>query len=375
MTDRKRVGVVVNPFAGAGGRLGWKGTDWPLPLEVARRGVPLVAPFRARRFARTLEALMPSGVEILAPPGPMGSGSLSPTGLRLVEVDCVSGEKWPTEPSDTLRCLRMIAGEADLVVFVGGDGTARLAVEAFGESKPSLGVPAGVKVYSAVFAYTPEEAARLTRDYLEGRLSTAPREVLDIDEDEYRRGRLVIRLYGYLRVPVGPGLVAGGKQVFHGASEEEAAEEIAEYFAEELYRECHLYILGPGRTVEHIARRLGVEKTPLGVDLVHNRRLIARDADEEAIYEAVKRYHPRVYLIVSPLGGQGFLLGRGNQQISPRIIRMIGRDRIIVVATPGKLKTLKTLRVDTGDPQVDGMLQGYIRVLTGYARYRLVRVA
>ncbi len=368
---RRVVGVVVNPFAGAGGRLGWKGTDWPLPVEVARRRLPLVAPGRAARFARALASRMP-GVVVAAPPGPMGWGSLGDPGVERVVVDCVDPGKWPTEPRDTVECMRRLSGIVDLLVFVGGDGTARLAVEAVGEAVVSLGVPAGVKVYSAVFAYTPEEAAGLAALYLEGRARVERREVLDVDEEEFRNGRLVVRLYGYLRVPVGPGIVAGGKQAVAG--QEAEAEEIAEYFAEELYRECHLYILGPGSTVEAIARRLGVEKTPLGVDLLHNGRIIARDADAETVYRLAREYYPRVYLVVSPIGGQGILLGRGNQQVGPETLRLLGRDHIIVVATPSKLRTVRVLRVDTGDPAVDEMLRGYIRVLTGYARYRLVRI-
>ncbi len=352
--------------------MGWKGTDWPLPLEVVRRSLPLVAPGRARRFLSAL-ARVAGRVTVAAPEGPMGWGSLGSWRGGRVVLGCVDGGKWPTEPGDMVACLREAAGAADIVVFVGGDGTARLAVEAFGTRVVSLGVPSGVKVYSGVFAYTPEEAAGLVAGFLEGRVGVGLREVLDVDEEWFRRGRLVVRLYGYLRVPVGPGLVSGGKQA--GVSPEGEVREIAEYFAEELVEECRLYILGPGSTVAAVAEAMGVEgKTLLGVDAVHNGRLIARDADEETLLRLVERYRPRVTIVVSPIGGQGFILGRGNQQLSPRILRLVGREGLLVVAAPSKLRGLRALRVDTGDPGVDEMLRGYVRVLVGYGRWRVMRV-
>jgi len=367
---KKRIGVIVNPFAGVGGRLGWKGTDWPLPLRIAESNTPLTAPERAGRFARALARLLP-GLEVHAPPGPMGSESLRP--LRVEEVPCVDPGKWPTTPEDTERCARMIAERGvDLLVFVGGDGTARIVAGAVGHGVPVLGVPAGVKAYSGVYANTPEEAAGLVYDYLQGRAGLEERQVLDLDEEEYRRGRLAARPYATLLVPAGRGLVAGGKSP--GLGEEEAKRGIAEYFAEAYYRDCTLYILGPGSTVQAVAEALGVEgKTPLGVDAVHNRRIIAGDADARRLEELAGRYE-RIVIVVSPIGGQGFILGRGNQQITPRLIRKAGPDNLVIVATPGKLARTPILRVDTGDPSLDEALRGYRRVITGYNRYRIVRV-
>ncbi len=373
--EDRRIGVLVNPFAGAGGRLGWKGTDWPLPLRVLELGIPLVAPGRAREFASHL-ARLAGDVAIYAPPGWMGWRSLGGWEGPSRTVDCISEGKWPTTPGDMSRCARTLVGEGvELLVFVGGDGTARLIHDSIDGRVPVLGVPAGVKVYSAVFAYTPREAAGIVYRFLAGEAVVVEREVLDVDEEAFRRGVLSVRLYGYLRVPQAPGLVASGKSVSHGLGEEDEMREIAEYFAGEVYRECTLYVLGPGRTVARIAEAIGVEgKTLLGVDLVHNGRIVARDADEETIYRLLAGHRGGKAIVVSPIGGQGFILGRGNQQISPRIVRLVGRDNIIVVATPSKLSKLKTLRVDTGDPGVDEMLRGYIRVLTGYGRYRVVRV-
>lgn len=371
----KRLGIIVNPFAGAGGRLGWKGTDWPLPLKLLEMGVELVAPARAKSFLREYRRLNEETL-IIAPPGPMGWKSLGNDEGTSSTIDCIEGGKWPTTPDDTIKCARAIleAG-VDLLVFVGGDGTARLIHDAVDMKIPVLGVPAGVKVYSAVFAYTPREAAIVAYEFLMGRGELVEREVLDIDEESFRRNKLIVKIYGYLRVPRLKGLIASGKTVSHGVSEEEEMEEIAEYFADELYAECNIYVLGPGRTVTKIAEKLGIPgKTILGVDVMHNKQLIARDVDEETLYNIVAENKGRVKIVISPIGGQGFIFGRGNQQISPRILSLVDKEDIIVVATPSKLKGLRTLRVDTGSEEVDARLKGYMRVLTGYGRYRLVRV-
>ena len=166
-----------------------------------------------------------------------------------------------------------------------------------------------------------------------------------------------------------PGLVQAGKQAVPAGDE---AAGIGEYLAETM-EECRLYILGPGTTVKAVADAIGVEKTLLGVDAVHNRALVGRDLDEEGLLRLLDR-HPRAAIVVSPIGGQGFVFGRGNQQISPRVIRRVGVENIIIVATPSKLRSLRVLRVDTGDPGLDRLLSGWRRVLTGYASYKLVRV-
>ncbi len=361
------IGFIVNPLAGIGGRLGFKGSDGAYAIRALIMGARLVSPDRARSF---LEAL-PAGVRIVTPPGIMGFDSIKGTvhERHATVIPCVSPRVWPTTAFDTRRCAKEIAGlGVKLLVFVGGDGTARDVLDSVGERVPVLGVPAGVKVYSSVFAVNPKAAALVTTRFLEGRCRLDRREVLDVDEDEFRSGRLRIKLYGYLLVPVDDLMVEGGKTVF--TSEEEDLEAIASYVVENMEPDT-LYILGPGRTVEWIARKLGVEKTPLGVDAVYNGNLVGRDLDEKGLLELLERY-PRAKIIVSPIGGQGFILGRGNQQISPEVVRRVGVKNIIVVATKSKLLTFKTLKVDTGDEELDRMLEGYIRVITGYNREAVV---
>ena len=358
------VGFIVNPLAGIGGRLGFKGSDGAYAIRALAMGAPLVSPGRARSF---LEAL-PVGVRIVTPPGLMGFNHVRGTRHEpyTTVINCVSPRVWPTTAFDTRRCSKaMVDHGVRLLVFVGGDGTARDVLDSVDESIPALGVPAGVKVYSSVFAVNPRAAALVTVRFLEGRAGVARREVLDVDEDEFRGGRLKVKLYGYLLVPVDELIVEGGKTAFT-AGEDEELEAIAGYVVEIMEPDT-LYILGPGRTVEWIARKLGVEKTPLGVDAVYNGRLVGRDLDERGLLELLERY-PKAKIVVSPIGGQGFILGRGNQQISPQVIRRVGPRNIIVVATRSKLQTFKTLKVDTGDEELDRELSGYIRVIVGYNR-------
>lgn len=364
------VGFIVNPLAGIGGRLGFKGSDGAYGLRALAMGAKLVSPERARVF---LESLRP-GVRLLVPPGLMGFDVVRGTGHEVYAevVRCVPARVWPTTAFDTRRCASQMAGMGvKLLVFVGGDGTARDIVDSVNRRIPVLGVPAGVKVYSSVFAVNPRAAARIVERFLEGLTPLVEREVLDIDEDEFRRGRLTVKLYGYLLVPQDEMLVESGKTVFTAAEDEEV-EAIASYVVETMEPDT-LYILGPGRTVEAIARKLGIEKTPLGVDAVYNGKLVGKDLDERGLLELLEKY-PKAKIILSPIGGQGFILGRGNQQISPEVIRRVGPKNIVIVATKAKLATFKTLKVDTGDEEVDRMLQGYTRVITGYYRETVVKV-
>ncbi len=365
-----RIGFIVNPIAGMGGRVGLKGTDGEAYLEALRRGAKPIAPERARRF---LEALRTRQIELVVAGGRMGYDIASRTRLRdrIVEViDDIVGE---TTAEDTRRVASLMKKNVELIVFVGGDGTARDIMDAVDQEVPVLGVPSGVKIYSAAFAVSPEAAARVLEAYIEGRTELVLREVLDIDEEEYRGNRLVVRLYGYLLVPVVEGLVQSSKAAsIPAGSEAENQKAIARWVAENMEPDT-LYILGPGTTIKAIADELGVEKTLLGVDAVYNGRLVGRDLAEKDLLQLLDAYG-RAWIIVTPIGGQGFIFGRGNQQISPRVIKRVGRERILVVATRRKIAGLPVLRVDTGDPVVDDMLRGYIRVLVDYNYFVVKKV-
>jgi len=124
--------------------------------------------------------------------------------------------------------------------------------------------------------------------------------------------------------------------------------------------------------VKAVADLLGVEKTLLGVDLYRDGRVLL-DVNEERLLQEIGDFL-HTWIVVSPIGHQGMLFGRGNQQISPAIIRRIPREQIIVVATHSKVNSLadRGLRVDTGDP--DRLLSGYIRVLVDYRTWRMLKV-
>lgn len=379
--EKRRVCFLVNPLAGIGGPLALKGSDGEAGLEALRRGARLVAPERARVFLRSLPPAARRRVLFLTAGGLMGLEEARAEGVEARVVYEPRG--WPTTPLDTVEAVRACVGEgAELVVFVGGDGTARDVVRGLAEAGaaelPVLGVPGGVKMYSSVFASSPAAAAAALAEWLEGRASRCRAEVMDIDEEAFRRGVLRVRLYGYAYTLCSGYMVGSSKQVLTGYDEEENKHAIARYVAENM-EECTLYVLGPGTTVKAVAEELGVPKTELGVDVVHNGHVVALDVDEETLYRLVaehRRRGGRVRIVVSPIGGQGFILGRGNQQISPRVLRAAGgKEALIVLATEAKLaSTGRRLRVDTGDEELDRMLSGYIRVVTDYGVEEVVPV-
>ena len=252
---------------------------------------------------------------------------------------------------------------------MGGDGTAQDVLRAVGADVPVIGVPAGVKMHSSVFAVNPRRAAEVITAYLGGQTGTRPGEVMDIDEDLVRAGRLSAELYGYLRVPDQPRLVQGAKSPSRRGAD---ASGIARRMADEMDRDT-CYILGPGTTVRAITDVLGLAKTLLGVDAVHRGRLVGRDMTESQLIDLAATRPCRI--VVAAIGGQGYVLGRGNQQISPAVIRRVGPDNIVILATPDKLTALGgPLRVDTGDPECDRTLTGYRRVVTGPHQDAIVKV-
>jgi predicted polyphosphate/ATP-dependent NAD kinase len=237
---------------------------------------------------------------------------------------------------------------------------------------PVVGIPAGVKMHSAVFAVDPSAAAGIIMKFLWGELPLREAEVMDIDEEAYRQGRLSAKLYGYLLTPYEPNLVQGVKEASWMDIERDQQAAIAKYIVEEMKPDV-VYILGPGTTTKAVSEELGIQdSTLLGVDLVHNYKLLARDVNERQILRAIEG--KSAVIIVSPIGGQGFIFGRGNQQISPEVIRRVGKNNIWVLATPQKLMLTPTFRVDTGDAELDRELRGYIRTITGYRESRMVRV-
>ncbi len=362
----KRLGLIVNPVAGMGGRVGLKGSDGAETQRRARElGAEETSPKRAVEALRRLKPMV-ANFELITYPSEMGEDEARKAGLNPKVIGKIKAGA--TTSSDTQRAAREMAKMGvDLLLFAGGDGTARDVYEAVDGKVPVLGIPSGVKIHSGVYAVSPSAAGELAAMFLLGdAISLHDAEVMDIDEDAYRSDRLSARLYGYLRVPHEDALVQGSKEA-SPVSEDENLRGIAEDVVEGMDPDT-LYLLAPGSTVAAVAARLGVEKTLLGVDVVQGGKLVARDANEAELLRIVEGRKAKI--VVTAIGGQGFILGRGNQQISPAVVRAVGRGNIIVVATPAKLATLRgrPLLVDTGDPAIDSELAGYVRVTTDYGR-------
>lgn len=370
MLSMKTMGFVVNPIAGMGGAVGLKGTDGVSILEKAvSLGAKPVAPARAEVFLSRLKPIR-SKINLLVGAGMMGEDEAAKVGFKF---NVFGEKKEKTTAEDTKRVVKdMIASSVDLLVFCGGDGTARDVLDVNDLKVPVLGVPTGVKMHSAVFAVSPESAARIAMSLLAGKLPLREAEVMDVDEEAFRRGRLSARLYGYMLVPYEPSLIQGMKMA-SSITEDEVRNQaaIAVYIIEEMKPDV-IYIVGPGTTTRTIADLLDEKKTLLGVDLFLDKKIMAKDVNESEILKKIKGKKAKI--IVTPIGGQGFIFGRGNQQISADVIRKVGKENIIVVATKHKLRDLRSLRVDTGNSDLDDQLRGYLKVITDYREFHMIRV-
>jgi len=362
-----RIGFIVNPVAGMGGKVGLKGTDGMLKEALAKGAVP-VAPQRAKEFLKTLKVRLGDyRVELLCCPAKMGAQEAEAADFAFQALPMAVGEK--TSPDDTSQAVKLLKdAKVDLIVFVGGDGTARDILDAIndGDATPVLGVPSGVKMYSGVFAINPRDAAEAVVAFLERRAEVTDFEVMDADETAIRNDVFDVKLYGCMRGLSAPALIQGSKEVSPSTmSEHDSQAAIAKYVVEELPKNATL-ILGPGTTVERIAQALGVKKTVLGVDL-YQAGEVTQDANEKTLLAKIKDWH-KTWIILSPIGHQGILLGRGNQQISAQIVKRVGKKHILVVATLNKLQGMgsEALRVDTGEEEADSLLRGTMLVVTGY---------
>ncbi|MEV5809991.1 ATP-NAD kinase family protein [Streptomyces parvulus] len=363
---------MVNPLAGMGGSVGLKGTDGPEILEEARRrGARPLSGERAARALIRLTAASKSPFKVLTGSGDLGEHSALAAGLRPVVVHRTG--PGGSGPEDTRAAAEAMRSEVDLLLFAGGDGTARDIVGAVGDRVPVLGVPAGVKMHSAVFGASPDSAGSLAALFLDGSPTARLRdaEVMDLDENAFREDRLSARLYGYARSPYERHLAQNAKA---GSRAGDAALEAACQRVAARMREGVLYVVGPGTTMRRVMDALGLPSTLLGVDAVLNGALVGSDLDERALLGLMEGRPTRI--VVGVLGGQGYLFGRGNQQISAEVIRKVGRDGIDVIAPMDKLVALEagSLRVDTGDAEVDALLSGYLRLHTGPDRSVLFAV-
>ncbi|WP_065188486.1 ATP-NAD kinase family protein [Shewanella woodyi] len=369
MTIRFRLGLIINPLAGLGGGVALKGSDGVADEALARGAKPK----SHLRMQQALEVILPyrDRIEIITASGSMGESLAKEMGFDVRVVHRVGEE---TEATDTQAVVKVLLEETlDLLLFAGGDGTARDIYEVAGDDLPVLGVPAGVKIHSGVYGITPHASGAVVKMLLDGELvSLMNADVMDIDETAFRQGIVKARRFGEMLVPAEPRYIQSVKM--GGVEVDELV--LLDIAAEVLdTMEDELYIMGSGTTVAAVMDELQLDNTLLGVDLVRDRELVASDLSAAQLLE--QTLDQPVKLVITLIGGQGHILGRGNQQLSSELIKRVTKENIIILATKTKLKALegRPLIVDSGDPELDRALCGYYRVITGFHDHVMYQVA
>ena len=378
-----RLGLLVNPDAGLGGRLGLKGSDGQAELARSKGAEDRSGP-RMRLMLEYFSKLRRSGfegIEWVSSEGRMGTDWF-PQGATIGSVRTTHSSSGSTSADDTATAVGALLEEGiDLLVYAGGDGTTRDIVAALDSAgspgTPVIGVPAGVKMHSGCFAASPKAAAEVLSAWLDGDLLLASTEVLDLDEERYRQGEWVVQLYAEAMTPASPRWMQGSKQRIEASDEEDTTEGLADHIRELVISEDGLVIWGSGGTLRAIAEMNGFQPTNLGIDATLGNEQVGTDLDETGLLEILSSHTGPVTLLLSPMGGQGFLIGRGNLQLSPEVLRAIGIDNILGVVTPAKLLTVRRLRIETGDANLDAEFAAkrYMKVLQGYRTTRVLPVA
>ena len=379
--DMVRLGLLVNPDAGLGGRLGLKGSDGQ--AEVARsmgaedRSGPRMRAMLDHLITISKDNL--DGIQWYVSKGRMGTDWISPA---ISSLEVIHSSSSSTDANDTSQLVgSMIGSDIDLLVYAGGDGTTRDVVAALSEygrpELPIIGVPTGVKMHSGCFASSPKAAAEVLNAWLEGDLLLSSTEVLDLDEDLYRQGKWVVRLYAEAITPASPRWMQGSKMRVEASGEEEIIQGLADHVRETLFDDRMMIVWGSGGTLRTIGGILGFELNTLGIDITVGGNIIGSDLNENEILSALKEHQGDVMLLLSPMGGQGFLIGRGNLQLSPDVLKIIGVDRVLGIVTPAKMLTLRSLRIETGDSEMDQRFSDkkYLKVLQGYRTTRVLKVS
>ncbi len=369
--EKKKLGLIVNPVAGLGGSVGLKGSDGMVEEALARGAVPQ-AGHRSKVAMQELLSFK-DDITVYTGLGNMGQDVALELGFHCVVMENETTEGTTAEDTKSLSLWLQEQG-VDLILFAGGDGTARDICTTAGENSVFLGVPAGVKIHSPVYARSPSAAGRLASLYLQDQVETViEEEVLDIDEDQYRQEIINTKLYGYLRIPREPQFTQCRK-CSSDASEEYTIASIAAYVADNMEKDTY-YIVGAGTTTRAVMRELELNNTLIGVDIVYNFDLVANDVYGTQILDYIGDKPAK--LVVTVTGGQGFLFGRGNQQLTPQLLRRIGKENIIILATKEKILKLRgqPLLVDTGDRELDNSLSGYWRVICDYNETIVCKIA
>ena len=374
-----RIGLVINPDAGLGGRLGLKGSDG-LAEEARNAGAEDRAGPRASQTISMLEKVFSKyETELLVSNGRMGTSWIDKDlDLNIVEIHTSLGK---TTARDTIDIVsNLVKAEVDLILYAGGDGTTRDIVWTLEENSaghiPVIGIPCGVKMYSGCFASSPKAAVEVVEAWLNGDLLLATTEVLDLDEDLYRSGEWSVRLFAEVMTPSSPRWMQGSKEMVESASEEEVIAGIADHVSEVLMQNEQLIIWGSGGTLRRIAEICGLNPTLLGIDASVGSTQIGTDLDEAGLLRILNEHQGDVTILLSPMGGQGFLIGRGNLQISPSVLEIARPQSVLGICTPSKLLTIRALRIETGDPNLDSLFRDmkYLKVLQGYRTTRILPV-
>ncbi len=368
----KKIGLIINPTAGMGGKVGLKGTDGEMVLKKA---IELGAKSESNNKTKlALEKLLPikEDLTIITCSGEMGERVCKELGFNHKTVYTYDKD---SSKEDTINGLKEIAKEeVELILFSGGDGTARDVYTSLGENNLVIGIPAGVKIYSPVYCNTPEGAGELVLSFLNKKTkNTREVEVVDIDEEAYREDIFRTELFGYLTIPDDRKFTQNKKAptpLTEKASQRSIALNIIDDMEKDIF-----YILGPGTTTREIMICLNLEYTLLGIDIIKNKKLVAKDLSESEILEIINSHETK--LIITPTGGQGYLIGRGNQQISDSVLEKIGKENIIIISTESKLIELrgKPLLIYTGNKKTDSELSGYYRIKIGYNRDLMHKVS
>lgn len=359
--EKVKLGLIINPIAGMGGSVGLKGTDGQVEEAIKRGAVPK-ANLRAKE---ALLELIPykDNIVFLTGAGEMGETSAKELGFQVQVLENIVGKS--SEQNTITLAKKLKEQKVKLILFAGGDGTAVDLYKAIGNTQPALGIPAGVKIHSPVYARSPKTAGELTKLVLEGKNEHYRElEVLDIDENLYRQNIISTSLFGYLTVPYKKTLTQNRKSPTP-VTEQNAIRSIAMKVISEMEDGVY-YLIGAGTTTRGIMQELNLPYTLIGVDIIKDKKLVAKDVYGSEIMKIIKGHPAKLVLTVT--GGQGFLFGRGNQQITPEVIRYVGKDNIQIIATSEKMMALRgePILIDTSDHELDRSLEGYYRVIAGY---------
>ena len=378
-----RIGVIANPDAGLGGRLGLKGSDGQAELARSKGAEDRSGPrleSMLRHFSR-IHRDESTEIEWITSSGRMGTEWI-PDELQIGTISEVHQSSGNTSASDTQAAVAMLLDHGiDLLVYSGGDGTTRDIVSSLSDSEspelPVIGVPSGVKMHSGCFASSPKAAAEVLSAWIHGDLLVSSTEVLDLVEELYRKGKWVVRLYAEAFSPNSPRWMQGSKELIQTESEEDIIVGLSDHIEESISEEGRLVIWGSGGPLREIGGNIGFELTTLGIDATIGSEQVGTDLAESGIIELLESHDGPVTLLLSPMGGQGFLIGRGNLQLSPAVLSSIGIENILGVVTPAKLLTVRALRIETGDESLDEEFASkrYMKVLQGYRTTRILPVS